>query len=75
MKKAISDKQSDILRLILLFLNEEFYEIPQNQLPEFLLEKILKKYQVDSFSKNILFIIYYLLFFMYFNYFSFTLYF
>jgi len=49
-KKATSDKQSDILRLILLFLNEEFYEIPQNQLPEYFIEKILKKFKVESFS-------------------------
>lgn len=52
-KKAVNDKQSDILRLILLFLNEDFSEIQQSQLPEYFIEKILKKFEVDSFSKNL----------------------
>ena len=50
-KKAINDKQSDILRLILLFLDEDFSEIPQSYLPDYFIEKILKKFKVESFSK------------------------
>lgn len=57
-KKAINDKQSDILRLILLFLNEEFSDIPQAQLPEYFIEKILKKFKVESFSKDLFALIY-----------------
>ena len=50
-KKATSDRQSDILRLILLFLNEDFSNLEQEKISEYFLENIFKKYKVENMSK------------------------
>jgi hypothetical protein len=60
-KKATSDKQSDILRLILLYLNEDYSNIEQDKISEYFLENIFKKYNVENMSIFIIIFLYFLL--------------